>query len=67
MHEGAPLRRCANENCPGFHGIGRPFVHQVGRPGHDKFRRTAGVMYCSWKCAKTTAERDWQRKKRLAR
>ncbi|MEE8600288.1 hypothetical protein [Euzebya tangerina] len=54
---GTPARRCQNETC------GRFFGHQQGRAekGHN---RSVGVKYCTPRCARAQASREWRRRQR---
>jgi hypothetical protein len=57
--EGVPFTRCANESC------GKLFTKQRGRPGTvGEWNRTAGVRYCSHRCAKAQSERERRRRQR---
>lgn len=42
---------------------GTPFIRQEGRARHAQ-HRTTGVTYCSSRCARRKADREWKRKKR---
>jgi hypothetical protein len=58
--EGVAFTRCANESCR------KLFTKQRGRPGTaGDWNRTAGVRYCSHRCAKAQSERE--RRRRLRR
>jgi hypothetical protein len=47
-------RRCENANCQ------QMFVHQLGGPGN--WHRNKGVRYCSPKCARAEAQRQYRRR-----
>lgn len=54
---GTPTRRCGNETC------GRLFGHQQGRAETGR-SRSVGVKYCTPRCARAQASREWRRRQR---
>jgi hypothetical protein len=60
LTEGLPPHECANENCR------HAFIRQQGRAEAGQYR-TAGVEYCSMKCARAQASRNHRRRKAAKR
>jgi hypothetical protein len=58
--EGATFKTCGNETCA------RWFVRQQGRAIHDQ-RRSHGVRYCSYRCARAHTQREYNRRRRKQR
>jgi hypothetical protein len=58
--EGAVYKTCGNEPC------GRWFVRQQGRSTHDQ-RRSHGVRFCSYRCARAHTQREYNRRRRKSR
>lgn len=55
-HIAIPAKRCANETC------GRWFTLQEGRAEKGQHKKV-GVMYCTSKCARAQAQRDYRRRR----
>lgn len=55
LAEAAVVRHCL--------GCGKPFVRQLGG-AHSGQYRTEGVMYCTAKCARAQAQREYRRRKK---
>lgn len=51
---GTTAKKCANERC------GRTFYLQEGRADGTQRRTDAGVRYCSARCAKAKAQREYR-------
>jgi hypothetical protein len=59
-HQEIPARLCANETC------NRWFVFQDGRAEKAQHRKT-GVLYCTDKCARAQAQREYRRRQKAPR
>ena len=55
--ENADYLICGNENCRQ-----KNFVHQRG--AKKNWRRSNGVLYCSYDCAHAKAQREYRRRRR---
>lgn len=56
VDSGVPLRRCHNARC------GRAFLRQHDTP--ERSRHRSQVMYCSLRCSRAQANREYKRRKR---
>ena len=53
---GITYKTCANETCRGL------FVNQIDRT-QDRHSRTKGTLYCSPRCARAQAQREYRRRR----